>query len=823
MEWLNYDLHMHGRASKNKDGNVLDMSVSDFIDTMTRNSINVFSITDHNVFDTDYYNKIDKYLDENPNIAIKYIPGAELDILIDLENGKSNYLNILFYFYEKYTNLETSIKELYSNARKPYLREVIDKFNGLNYKYLLVPEGVGERGISNFINKMTPETARYFKIQGIYKIFGGFDKTVKDRFNAEIWALDFYKKSVELNEFVEKYTKDSNIIIDKMVQRIKGLPVVLDSVEEDFINKIKRYSTYLARFKFSDWHNKDTYTNEYYNHIFGDRKKPFDTFELALIDPESRLLVNKNKSVDTDKSFLNSLKFKLKSVEKTIQFTQGLNVIIGGRGSGKSLLHSIIKSLKTGSTEFTKYNKAFQISDIVGTLVNNQQVTPYSNINSIEVIDQQKVEEYFIKHPDLKIFLKENFKKLDQPNLDVFEKIMECLNNIVFDNKVDDNISPILSNIIETNGYLISDSVSLRDYSQVKVLSQNANINNQKLLVLLKSLDYDVNNLEAYFSLLNNELNQIIKNAQLIEDFKLEVSSIVKRYISNSQENINKTQEALSYINEYEKRLELYLYSHFNNVLLSHIITNFYIDVPKATYNYHELGYIFKNRSNLKDASIYKEDIKGLILSSINRANYDNFENELASVIKGEKRLNKDKSPAKIVDDYISKINFDSDLHVYKTKFDLTINDIVLTEDNVNMWLSEHKIESVTEGSLGVKTVAYLDFAFDTVNTILLFDQPEDNIDNTYISNRLVDIIKKKKKQKQMIFVTHNPSIAVYADAFNYIMAENDNGVIDYKTLQITTKESKEKILEILDGGKLSFSNRNNKYGNIIGGIDYED
>ena len=109
---------------------------------------------------------------------------------------------------------------------------------------------------------------------------------------------------------------------------------------------------------------------------------------------------------------------------------------------------------------------------------------------------------------------------------------------------------------------------------------------------------------------------------------------------------------------------------------------------------------------------------------------------------------------------------------------------------------------------------------FDLEETILVLDQPEDNIDNDYISNYLVPNIKEKKKIKQLIFVTHNPSVAVYGDAFNYIYVEN-NGTINYKNYLIEKSEDKERLIKILEGGKKSFANRNHKFGDIIGEEEY--
>lgn len=141
---------------------------------------------------------------------------------------------------------------------------------------------------------------------------------------------------------------------------------------------------------------------------------------------------------------------------------------------------------------------------------------------------------------------------------------------------------------------------------------------------------------------------------------------------------------------------------------------------------------------------------------------------------------------------------------------------------DLNEQVKQNNLVNLTEASPGMKSVAYLDMLFDLDETILILDHPEDNIDNDYISNYLVPNIKDKKKIKQLIFVTHNPSVAVYGDAFNYVFAEN-NEEITYKNFIIEKKEDKEKLIKILEGGRASFSNRNKKFGNVLGEEEYEN
>ena len=121
----------------------------------------------------------------------------------------------------------------------------------------------------------------------------------------------------------------------------------------------------------------------------------------------------------------------------------------------------------------------------------------------------------------------------------------------------------------------------------------------------------------------------------------------------------------------------------------------------------------------------------------------------------------------------------------------------------------------------------------------ILIDQPEDSLDNRAIYNELVTYIRKKKTERQIILVTHNPNIVVGADAENVIVANqhgtdslNENGMkfqyvngsLEYtkkrpknydskKDLVLTSQGIREHVCEILEGGEKAFQERENKYG----------
>ncbi len=120
---------------------------------------------------------------------------------------------------------------------------------------------------------------------------------------------------------------------------------------------------------------------------------------------------------------------------------------------------------------------------------------------------------------------------------------------------------------------------------------------------------------------------------------------------------------------------------------------------------------------------------------------------------------------------------------------------------------------SSKNNSPGFNSEKYLDTILRNGNSkIVLIDQPEDNLGNKFIIEKLIDLIRKIKFHKQIILVTHNPSIVVYGDAENIILAENDNNKIEYKQLVLEDKEFQKQICQVLDGGQYIFDQRARKY-----------
>ena len=116
------------------------------------------------------------------------------------------------------------------------------------------------------------------------------------------------------------------------------------------------------------------------------------------------------------------------------------------------------------------------------------------------------------------------------------------------------------------------------------------------------------------------------------------------------------------------------------------------------------------------------------------------------------------------------------------------------------------------ELSTGQRCTAVLPVIFAMTNRPLLIDQPEDNLDNKYITQSIREIIRKIKETRQMVFVTHNPNIPVISDSeYNVFLTYFDQQSHILATGNI--QQVKNQIVELLEGGKDAFITRKDMYG----------
>lgn len=113
--------------------------------------------------------------------------------------------------------------------------------------------------------------------------------------------------------------------------------------------------------------------------------------------------------------------------------------------------------------------------------------------------------------------------------------------------------------------------------------------------------------------------------------------------------------------------------------------------------------------------------------------------------------------------------------------------------------------------STGQKCTTILPILLLDSDTPLLVDQPEDNLDNRFVCETVVESIRDVKSRRQLIFVTHNPNIPVLADADRVFVLESD-GAHARKVTEGDVDECRDAIVNLLEGGENAFKRRQERY-----------
>ncbi len=123
--------------------------------------------------------------------------------------------------------------------------------------------------------------------------------------------------------------------------------------------------------------------------------------------------------------------------------------------------------------------------------------------------------------------------------------------------------------------------------------------------------------------------------------------------------------------------------------------------------------------------------------------------------------------------------------------------------------------------STGQKATAVLLLLLLESDAPLIVDQPEDDLDNRFITEGVVPRMREEKRRRQFIFSTHNANIPVLGDA-ELIVGLTASGDADNKgNAEIKPEHAgsidalgvRELVEEILEGGKNAFETRRLKYG----------
>lgn len=96
----------------------------------------------------------------------------------------------------------------------------------------------------------------------------------------------------------------------------------------------------------------------------------------------------------------------------------------------------------------------------------------------------------------------------------------------------------------------------------------------------------------------------------------------------------------------------------------------------------------------------------------------------------------------------------------------------------------------------------------------LIIDQPEDDLDNAFVFETVVETLRTIKEHRQVILVTHNANIAVLGDS-ELILPMRREGEVGsiHQEGSIDRRETSRVAQDVLEGGPLAFMKRKEIYG----------
>ena len=152
-------------------------------------------------------------------------------------------------------------------------------------------------------------------------------------------------------------------------------------------------------------------------------------------------------------------------------------------------------------------------------------------------------------------------------------------------------------------------------------------------------------------------------------------------------------------------------------------------------------------------------------------------------------------------------------LRLLSNWYDINYRDSVFNKND------DTKLLDMSDGQK-MNSLLELLFSFDDYSFPILIDQPEDDLDVTAITELVVKFIRKKKKQRQIILVSHNAGLVVGSDTENIIIAckhieRRKIKGFTYQNGSIESKDIVSSVIQTLEGGVEAFKKRGKKLGII--------
>lgn len=760
---IKFDLHIHSKASKYKERTgIVDQSTKENLEVLlsqlNQHNVALFSITDHNRFDPELYAKINNILaqDDHPYPNVKAVlAGVEFDVIIDEGMDKCHVIAIF-----DANNQADKFEQINAGLHTNLLRDIEGAY--LKEEFENVLKAIG-------LNTVLIASQR----------------------------KDIHNRSGNHNSL-----SDSAIDVEQIIRigYINALEFQKPKVEGILLNNLKDLSLPITLFSGSDCHEWSCYPyhdcknkNKDFYHSKAKILPTFKGLLMAVTSPETRF----NCSENTNTNIINSIEIK----DQLLPLVNGVNAIIGENGSGKTTLLKLLN----GETSEKHVKKLVRDN----ALKSNNSIDP----QKVRYIEQGQIISKFNERTLFSASDETNFKEVEVvPFREAYSTYCEALkkgiDSSIEKQKIFDslhkNTITFEDGMITENYYI--DITGNESFKSIENPHEKAHKDINSLLEKVNAILGD-----GYFEQYKDQLERVVSELESIRDdvnhkwITVKHEANVKNIIHGSvNDYLRKVKE-----NSSAKDREIKEYDNKKQQLIDSVIAAVEISVMDIEWP-PEPPILEGATKNPKQGFYFNREAAYNGISMLESFYTKMFVKEYRDLPKLQKINNFEQ-----FSNAIMGCTSTTDIRKkWAENFDKFIVDAIKTNDYI-MDGADQQIGN----TLGEMSLSYYKFFTqdDQDWGVLIVDQPEDNISNNNISEKLIGYFNDIRNEKQIIFVTHNPLLVVNLDVDNVIFVKNNNGEISTNNGCLEYEDEQTDILDLIaknmDGGKETIEKRLKVYG----------
>ena len=711
--------------------------------------------------------------------------GEKPPILSKVKNNKTNYLKSL-----NITQVNTS------HTGDTWFKNISIAFNK-ELVAIIGNKGSGKSGIADILGLAgdTHTDKQHFSFLHKNKFLKG---KLADKFKAKIiWESDGESDEILLSAALKTESPESVRFIPQNYFEELTNEIEINKFQHVLENIIFEYIPDNEKLNKSSFEELESYKSENVNSAIQDQKNKIQNINKDIIDLE------KKKHPDFLKSIEGLISKKKIEIDEQNKLLKDLPTIHNPNNDDKD---------SEQQSNITQHNTEL---DTLKNSLKEKEKSRTTLTSRIEELKQfkRKIE---LQEQSVEEFLQSHTEEAKEYNLDI-NKIL----------KIEADYSSIEKKILSFETELENINIFFESFESIQ--ARSAESNNESIIYKINLL---TNQLQAETDKLTGEEKAYEDNEQQKKSINNKIQELTGDTDNPSRESLcfyEKEKEFITVslqplLDEMRKdRIEISLDIFKKKSEVIELYNSFKKSVDDKILQNKDLleGYDIKIDSSFNlNSNFYKD-----FLNYINQRKSGCFlgsekgENKIKSIIDetGFSDESKIKALLSTIINCLEESNGEISEQVNIEKLN-AFYDYVFSLDYINpkyeLKLGGKVLGQLSPGERGALLLIFY-LMIDKEEIPLIIDQPEDNLDNESVYNMLSKFIKQAKKKRQIIMVTHNPNLAVGADAEQIIhvcIDKANKNKFSFVSGSIENTKINQKIVQILEGTKPAFDKRKLKY-----------